>query len=67
MKVKVRQVIKTIIEQKRCPQHGERPAVDTSAREIRIHACCPTFHVACVSHINSVLTAIDVSSYWKVA
>lgn len=67
MKVKVRQVIKTIIEQKRCPQHGERPAVDTSAREIRVRACCAAFHGDCSQHINSLLTAIDVSSYWKVA
>lgn len=67
MKVQVKQVIKTIIEQKRCPQHGERPAVDTSAREIRVHACCTAFHIACAGHINSLLTAIDVSSYWKVA
>ena len=67
VKVKVKQVIKIIIEQKKCPVHGIHPTVDASTKEIKIHACCDAFHIACNEQTNSILTGIDVSHYWKVA
>jgi transcription elongation factor Elf1 len=66
-KVKVKQVIKIIIEQKECPVHGIHPTVDTSTKEIKIHACCNAFNLACTEQVNSILTGIDVSNHWKVA
>jgi hypothetical protein len=65
--MKVRQVIKIIIEQKKCPVHDTRPIVDTATHEITISACCKAFHLACTEHANSILNGIDVSDYWKVA
>jgi len=65
--MKVRQVIKIIIEQMECPVHAARPSVNTSAKEIKIRACCDAFQTVCTEHVSSILSGIDVSDYWKVA
>jgi len=65
--MKVGEVIKTIIGEKTCPLHGVHPVIDTTTSEIKIHTCCSAFHEACAEQVNSILTGIDVSSYWSVA
>jgi hypothetical protein len=65
--MKVRQVIKIIIEQMECPVHAARPTVDTTTNEITISACCKAFQTVCTEHVSSILSGIDVSDYWKVA
>lgn len=65
--MKVKQVIKTIIEGEECPLHHSHPIVDTSTNEIKVHTCCSAFHTECTDHVSSILTGIDVSHRLKVA
>jgi hypothetical protein len=63
----IRKIIKIIIESKKCPVHSRNPTVDSTHTEIRITACCKTFHVECVEQVGAILTGIDTTRYWKVA
>lgn len=65
--MRVREVVKIIIEKKKCPVHAIGPTVDARTREISITACCKAFQIACTGHANSILSVIDVSDCWKVA
>lgn len=65
--MRVREVVKIIIEKKKCPVHAVGPTVDVRTREIAISACCKTFRIACTEHATSILSVIDVADFWKVA
>jgi bifunctional pyridoxal-dependent enzyme with beta-cystathionase and maltose regulon repressor activities len=65
--MKVREVVKIIIEKKKCPVHAVGPTVDARTREISVTACCKAFQIACTEHANTILSVIDVSDFWKVA
>jgi hypothetical protein len=63
----VREIVKIIIEKKKCPVHAVGPTVGIRTREIAISACCRAFHEVCTEHASSILSAIDVSDFWKIA
>jgi len=65
--MEVKQVIKTIIEDKKCPIHGGHPIVGTARKEIQITACCRAFHDICSEQVQSILLGIDGADQWQVA
>jgi hypothetical protein len=64
--MEVKQVIKTIIEDKECPVHGLHPAIGTIRKEIKIITCCRAFHKMCSQQVQSILIGIDGAETWHV-
>jgi hypothetical protein len=64
--MEVKQVIKSIIEDKKCPVHGGHPIIGTSRKEIQITTCCRAFHDMCSEQVQSILTGIDRADNWHV-